>query len=83
MEIALFADGETFKFIVEKMRCLQKSKVKFYLLCYLYFYATGENPELKDDKTYLFEVLKELSVDKNKEVKSLAEASLKELERSM
>ncbi|MGM0838673.1 MAG: SMI1/KNR4 family protein [Bacillota bacterium] len=83
LEIAQFADKETFKLIVEKMRFHKKSKVKFDLLCYLYFCATGENPNFKEDKAYLFEVLKGLSVDKNKDVKSLAEASLIELEKSM
>lgn len=66
------------RYMVEKMRQHENAKVHYYLLLFLWCCAEGDNEGVLTDD-YLLEVLNELSKSKNKEVKAIAQTSLKEL----
>lgn len=70
---------ELIRYMVEKMRQHEKPKVHFYLLLFLMCCAEGENKGMIEDD-YLDEVLQELSISKNKDVKEFALYSLEQLQ---
>ncbi|OLS38234.1 hypothetical protein BTR22_07010 [Alkalihalophilus pseudofirmus] len=74
----LSTTNELIRYMVEKMRQHEKPKVHFYLLLFLMCCAEGGNKGILEDD-YLDEVLQELYLSKNKDVKELAQYSLEQL----
>lgn len=74
----LSTNNELIRYMVEKMRQHENVKVHYYLLLFLWCCAEGDNEGILSDD-YLLEVLNELSISKNKEVKAIAQTSLNAL----
>jgi hypothetical protein len=74
----LSTNNELIRYMVEKMRQHENVKVHYYLLLFLWCCAEGDNKGILSDH-YLLEVLNELSISKNKDVKAIAETSLNAL----
>lgn len=74
----LSTNVELIRYMVEKMRQHENTRVHYYLLLFLWCCAEGDNAgTLSDD--YLLEVLTELTSSKNKEVKAIASGNLSKL----
>ncbi|MEC2074038.1 SMI1/KNR4 family protein [Alkalihalophilus marmarensis] len=75
----LSTTNELIRYMVEKMRQHEKPKVHYNLLLFLMCCAEGGNKGILEDE-YLDEVLQELYLSKNKDVKELAQYSLEQLQ---
>lgn len=78
----LSTNNELIRYMVEKMRKHEKSKVHYYLLLFLMCCAEGGNSGILEDE-YLLEVLNELSGSKNADVNAFAEYSLDKLTKRL
>lgn len=78
----LSTNNELIRYMVERMRRHKKPKVHFKLLLFLSCCAEGDNKGILEDD-YLLDVLQELSLSQNKDVKEFALYSLKQLQNRL
>ncbi len=78
----LSTNTELIRYLVEKMRHHEVSKVQFYLMLFLIECAEGNNKGIIEDD-YLAVILKEISTSKNKDAKHLALYSLDRLSKRL
>ncbi|MED4015988.1 SMI1/KNR4 family protein [Sutcliffiella cohnii] len=76
LDVAEHGDDETIQYFVRKIKSYRDARVRYNMTVILYYIVTGERQKLQNDIKFVEEILTELTGDKNKNIKKLAQQAI-------
>lgn len=81
LDVAEHGDDETIQYFIRKIKNYRDARVRYNMTVILYYIVTGERQKLQNNLEFVEEILTELSGDKNKNIKKLAEQAILEMRK--
>lgn len=76
LDVAEHGDDETIRYFITKIKSYRDARVRYNMTVILYYIVTGERKKLQNDIKFVEEILTELTGDKNKNIKKLAQQAI-------